>query len=501
MITPSQFHEHDAYDLLQEAAQGRIGFDHRLLHALIDNPSKTVPSLVRFGVEDHEQNPIHLDEELLDIFRHLRTAEAIPFFVEYIRRDPETIPDSLVEALYPIRKQALEPLIELFNSLEEDQAGEVAFLLASFRIRDPRVLEILLDRLEYDAGDGALCLGLYGDPAGKPALENLLNTLTGEETHLRQDILDALQQIGRPVDEDTIEPYDIWADYPKKTGPAIEALSDEERVSLLDSVDAEYRVSAVASWVNRDLDDEIRKKLLDLARTDEDVMVRAKAWQALGSGIESDDDDLDQDGELRKELVAKLKDANAPIEERAGALLGLARDAGKDPVRRYAVEFYENPKSRVQAMEAMRNSFDRTFGSYFPKHLNDQDPEIKREAIYGVGYLGITEHADELKRFFDDDEYRSDALFAFALSVRADISRGRIRALYRRIEDMAGGFAEEEVEIVQLALDERLLLHGHKPVFFGEAEDEATPAPTGKIGRNDPCPCGSGKKYKKCCGA
>ncbi|MFN5684903.1 SEC-C metal-binding domain-containing protein, partial [Bradyrhizobium sp.] len=23
----------------------------------------------------------------------------------------------------------------------------------------------------------------------------------------------------------------------------------------------------------------------------------------------------------------------------------------------------------------------------------------------------------------------------------------------------------------------------------------------GKIGRNDPCPCGSGKKYKRCCGA
>jgi SWIM/SEC-C metal-binding protein len=22
-----------------------------------------------------------------------------------------------------------------------------------------------------------------------------------------------------------------------------------------------------------------------------------------------------------------------------------------------------------------------------------------------------------------------------------------------------------------------------------------------KVGRNDPCPCGSGRKYKKCCGA
>jgi len=28
-----------------------------------------------------------------------------------------------------------------------------------------------------------------------------------------------------------------------------------------------------------------------------------------------------------------------------------------------------------------------------------------------------------------------------------------------------------------------------------------TPIKAGnKIGRNDPCPCGSGKKYKKCCG-
>jgi preprotein translocase subunit SecA len=31
-----------------------------------------------------------------------------------------------------------------------------------------------------------------------------------------------------------------------------------------------------------------------------------------------------------------------------------------------------------------------------------------------------------------------------------------------------------------------------------EAKREA--APSSKVGRNDPCPCGSGKKYKKCCG-
>lgn len=33
---------------------------------------------------------------------------------------------------------------------------------------------------------------------------------------------------------------------------------------------------------------------------------------------------------------------------------------------------------------------------------------------------------------------------------------------------------------------------------FGHVETVVKNAP--KIGRNDPCPCGSGKKYKKCCG-
>jgi preprotein translocase subunit SecA len=33
------------------------------------------------------------------------------------------------------------------------------------------------------------------------------------------------------------------------------------------------------------------------------------------------------------------------------------------------------------------------------------------------------------------------------------------------------------------------------------ARGRSAPAKPGKVGRNDPCPCGSGKKYKKCCGA
>ena len=36
--------------------------------------------------------------------------------------------------------------------------------------------------------------------------------------------------------------------------------------------------------------------------------------------------------------------------------------------------------------------------------------------------------------------------------------------------------------------------------LYKEQKSSTTIVKPKKIGRNDPCPCGSGKKYKKCCG-
>jgi SEC-C motif-containing protein len=47
------------------------------------------------------------------------------------------------------------------------------------------------------------------------------------------------------------------------------------------------------------------------------------------------------------------------------------------------------------------------------------------------------------------------------------------------------------------ARDER----GAWQVVGGETNPKSEPRRVVKVGRNDPCPCGSGKKYKKCCGA
>lgn len=39
-----------------------------------------------------------------------------------------------------------------------------------------------------------------------------------------------------------------------------------------------------------------------------------------------------------------------------------------------------------------------------------------------------------------------------------------------------------------------------KKALYVEQKKSGTIVKGAKIGRNDPCPCGSGKKYKKCCG-
>ena len=39
-----------------------------------------------------------------------------------------------------------------------------------------------------------------------------------------------------------------------------------------------------------------------------------------------------------------------------------------------------------------------------------------------------------------------------------------------------------------------------KAVTDSNKVKKATPKRVNKIGRNNPCPCGSGKKYKQCCG-
>jgi len=53
-------------------------------------------------------------------------------------------------------------------------------------------------------------------------------------------------------------------------------------------------------------------------------------------------------------------------------------------------------------------------------------------------------------------------------------------------------------EVGQFAMAERQRAAAQAPQGHREVKQIKLEHP--KVGRNDPCPCGSGKKYKKCCG-
>ncbi len=77
----------------------------------------------------------------------------------------------------------------------------------------------------------------------------------------------------------------------------------------------------------------------------------------------------------------------------------------------------------------------------------------------------------------------------------------RYYALARRIEEEARAwFTEECVErLAERVLEAEELGRKKRPTKFPPSDELARLRP-GKLGRNDLCPCGSGDKWKRCCG-
>ncbi|HEX4595115.1 MAG TPA: SEC-C metal-binding domain-containing protein [Bryobacteraceae bacterium] len=452
--------------------------------------------MVRFASEDHVDDPLDLEPQLIDLFRVLNTPQSLPFLVDLVRRDTHEVPDEVIESLAALGLAAVDPLLELLNEVSDP--GDIPFLLSELLVQDRRILEVLIGRLAVDPFDAALCLEIYGDPAAIPALQAAIGQFPpGDRIHRQiQATLDILAlNVSRPPEPP--EPFDIWELYPENDLPALDKLSDEDRLAMLEKGSAELRAGVAESYGGSEPALTVRVRLIELAKRDPDLTVRGACWEALG--------EISDEPEIRRAMIGVLQDSNASLEEKSGAAVALALQADNPVVVKAIEALYDDPRSRAKALKAMARSLDRRFAGYPPKHLDDPDLEVRRQAIWGVAYLGLSSEAPRLEHFFDDNEFRSDALFAYALSIPGETSRGRVHALLNKIEDAAGGFRVDEEVLVKIALDQRLMLRGMKPVFFPdrseEEEEEPAPVASSKVGRNDPCPCGSGKKYKKCCGA
>lgn len=67
----------------------------------------------------------------------------------------------------------------------------------------------------------------------------------------------------------------------------------------------------------------------------------------------------------------------------------------------------------------------------------------------------------------------------------------------RLYKNMVAATAEWLYELPQW---DRHLSEERRKELYREQKDSTTIRKPKKVGRNDPCPCGSGKKYKYCCG-
>lgn len=177
------------------------------------------------------------------------------------------------------------------------------------------------------------------------------------------------------------------------------------------------------------------------------------------------------------------------------------------------IEYLESvylPKDALQLSEdeiadltkaGLKDMLLKTAKSYYEQREEEFGSEMMRE-IERVALLRVVDskwidHIDameqlkngiSLRAYGQHDpvvEYKFEGFDMFEEMIAA-IREDTLKLIYHaRIE--------KPVERVQVA----------KPI---EPAGDGTAAPAqrkakGKVGRNDPCPCGSGKKYKKCCGA
>jgi preprotein translocase subunit SecA len=115
-------------------------------------------------------------------------------------------------------------------------------------------------------------------------------------------------------------------------------------------------------------------------------------------------------------------------------------------------------------------------------------------------------------------EYKREAYDMFATlmdDIREDIcanvfrSSGQVLAFERFMRQLPSQAVHDEVSVLGHgggggAGAGRPTVRGGEEVMQAAIKAASAPAPrqvVEKVGRNEPCPCGSGKKYKKCCGA
>jgi len=265
---------------------------------------------------------------------------------------------------------------------------------------------------------------------------------------------------------------------------------------------------------------DIRKQLLEYDNVANDQ--RREIYQLRNSILESQDVS-DQIQSLREGVVTDFFRAHVPEEsmEEQWDIPGLERV--------YAVELrLELPLSKwlesdpgLDDNALLKRAIEGAHAAYVRKMANNPSEVVHyverlmllstldnhwREHLAALDHLRQGIHLRGYAQKNPKQEYKREAFELFGIlveSVKLEVTRTLMTVELTRPEQV------EQVERVKApALENVQYQHaGYEEALAGAGADAAAaskPAPfvrqMGKIGRNDPCPCGSGKKYKHCHG-
>jgi uncharacterized protein len=175
-------------------------------------------------------------------------------------------------------------------------------------------------------------------------------------------------------------------------------------------------------------------------------------------------------------------------------------------------ESLEEAQSVMQALMEMYNSINTqvfTGKVALPDDVTCHEPALENtgeSAALAQWSRGFLQGHDWLTELWDhytpealDEELGSSLMILSFFSSRKlaeayykETVKSRIHSLEEFAETMLKMFATAMGGYAHLGRS----IH---TVLSGQAQTESPHVEEQKIGRNDPCPCGSGKKYKKCC--
>ena len=227
-----------------------------------------------------------------------------------------------------------------------------------------------------------------------------------------------------------------------------------------------------------DLDEKIRQNRTEYV---EDLLERAGIYM----GMPEDEYDLDR-------LIALLKE-EVLIEFEKRDFEGLEADAIAEKIEKVLTDMYEQKMSVVDAgqrRDIEKLIYLQTVDNLWREHLYQMDT-LKT----GIGLRGynqkdpLTEYKKESYEMFVDliKRIKFDSIKMLQNIQLRDENEERERqeAMQKMLEELEMA-AEDAVMNKESVLEPQ------------NSEHEAIPEK--KVARNDPCPCGSGKKYKHCCG-